>query len=631
VTLVRVGPRKLKVHIVSCVLALLPGAAALGWTYPEHRAMTAKGIQMLDPQDRAALDALWAAAQSGQARLCESPAAGDQGPRPMCIDLSAWAAIAGDHSCSPEEMLAVILQSDWILSVAGVTARMDAALAKSKNEAERTNVRVIGDLGLERSDPEYSTRAGSNNAHFLLPRSVDDPAGYALQMMAPGSELNAMALYILFHVAALQRMAHTGEATGGPDARSTLALEFFALHFLEDAFAAGHVAGSWGSAAERKGTHDYYNQNGLDAESWDGRWMILFGDGYAREEDVVRTGEAVELSLLEFLEAARPGSEQARRIAVVTLPADVVNGAFSVCKATGMPAWTATESVKPLLLNVVGRTPVPYRGPGYASLPRFRAEIGPFLGVASGAAVIGSGEGFSPGSGGGAQGQLDVGVRLGLGLDALLGSSGDGLVFVEAAFVNQSRSSGGCPQCSRDPLVQQFVPGAPARSGLQFRLRLPFWLIPGDLVLATPVLAFTNPKLLEKMAITAADGGLIPWQRRIATSIGDVQFVAGREIGVTLFGYGTKDAFLAAVGNPENPDIVPIAVKSLQWDFPVLEYRPFREYGTRYSFAAFLQLGLGLDHPVSAVIVNQPGAPAPRLQNRYLAYLRIFFDGRRYF
>ena len=33
-------------------------------------------------------------------------------------------------------------------------------------------------------------------------------------------------------------------------------------------------------------------------------------------------------------------------------------------------------------------TPIPFRGPGYAALPRFRAEIGPFLGVASGGAVL---------------------------------------------------------------------------------------------------------------------------------------------------------------------------------------------------------------------------------------------------
>jgi hypothetical protein len=601
---------------------------ALGWTYPEHRAITAAGIATLDPRNRAALDALWAAARAGEARLCESPDAGDQGKKPACIDLAAWPAIAGDHSCSPVDMLHVILESDWILPVAGVAARMGSGLASAKNEAESTNVRVVGDLGLERTDPEYSTRASGNNAHFLLPRHVDDPTEYADQALT--GELNAIAIYVFFHTAALQHAGGASDADGAA-ARLALALESFALHFLEDAFAAGHIAGSWGNAAERKGTHDYYNQNGLDAETWAGKGEILFGDGYARDVDIRRAGNAVGLSLAQFAAATRPDSQEAHDVAGTELPAVVSDGTFDVCTSKTMPPWNPPESIDTLLGNVLGTTPIPFRGPGYAALPRFRAEIGPFIGVASGGAVLWSQEGFTLDSEGGVQGQLDVGVRLGLGLDALLGDNGDGLVFVETAFISQSRSSGGCPQCEGDPLVQQFVPGVPARSGLQFRLRLPFWLIPGDLVLATPILAFTSPKTLEKMAITAADGGLIPWQRRFATPVGDVQFVAGREIGVTLFGYGTKDAYLAAVGPPEDPELIPIAVKSLQWDFPVFEWRPFREYGTRYTFATFVQFGLGFDHPVSAVVVERPDLPAPPLQTRYFGYLRVFFDGRRYF
>ena len=39
-------------------------------------------------------------------------------------------------------------------------------------------------------------------------------------------------------------------------------------HFLEDAFAAGHIAGCRGNNAVRKGTHDYYNEKGLEVISW---------------------------------------------------------------------------------------------------------------------------------------------------------------------------------------------------------------------------------------------------------------------------------------------------------------------------------------------------------------------------
>ena len=610
------------------LLASLTSGWALGWTYPEHRAITAAGISTLDPRGRAALDALWAAARAGEPRLCEQADARDQGTKPDCIDLTAWPAIAGDHSCSPVNMLEVILQSDWILKVAGVSARMGQGLAAAKSEAESTNIRVLGDLGLERDDPEYSTRAGSNNAHFLMPRHVDDPVEYADQALT--GELNAIAIYVFFHSAALQH-ASRAKAADAAEARLALALETFALHFLEDSFAAGHIAGSWGNAAERKGTHDYYNKQGLDAETWEGKGEILFGDGYASPNDIARAGKAVGMSLAQFTAALNPDSREAQDFASTALPAVVAEGKFDVCTSTTMPPWNPPESVDTLLGNVLGTTPIPFRGPGYASLPRFRAEIGPFIGIASGGAILWSQEGFALDSEGGVQGQLDVGVRLGLGLDALLGDRGDGLIFLESAFIGQSRSTGGCPPCEGDPLIEQFVPGAPARSGLQFRLRLPFWLIPGDLVLAAPVLAFTSPKTLEKMAIAAADGGLIPWQRRFATPVGDIQIVAGREVGATLFGFGTKDAFLAVIGPPEDPELIPIAVKSIQWDFPVFEWRMFREYGTRYTFATFAQLGLGFDHPLSAVVVDRPGLPAPPLQTRYFGYLRIFFDGRRYF
>ena len=40
------------------------------------------------------------------------------------------------------------------------------------------------------------------------------------------------------------------------------------------------------------------------------------------------------------------------------------------------------------------------------------------------------------------------------------------------------------------------------------------------------------------MAVTAANGGLIPWQLGRATRFGRFQFVLGREIGATFYGLG---------------------------------------------------------------------------------------------
>ncbi len=632
--------RRSTVGVVTLVLFFTTARSALGWIYSEHREITARGIETLDPQHQAALSELWSAAREGQAaRLCEMPAAGDQGMKPSCIDLAAWGAIAGDHSCSPKQMLETILESGWILQVAHISARTRVGLAKAKSENERRNAQMNGDLALERTDKEYSSRASAGNAHFLLPRSGGDPKQYAIEVLRPGAEPNAMALYVLFHLAAMQRAALLGEEHDAPaeraaGARLALALETFALHFLEDSFAAGHIAGSWGPAAERKGTHDYYNEHGLDTDTWSHESLLLFGDGHMTSEDLDRAGKAVRMSLTEVVEALKAGSPVERDALHVNVPGDILSGAYDICKASAMPGWPIPSAMHPYLGQVLLETPIPFRGPGFASLPRFRAELGPFIGIASGISGANADGGFASGEGGGVLGALDVGLRLGVGLDALLGDGGDGLLYVQGGILMESRSTGGCdPNCPSDPLLQQFVPGVPARTGLSLRLRMPYWLIPGDLILAAPVLAFTNPKLLEKMGISAADGGLIPWQTKLSTPAGRLQFVVGREVAVHLFGYlGQKDAFLAI--NPDGPDgkpvLTPIALRSIEWNFPVLEIRPFREYGTRYAFAAFLQIGYGLDTPVQAETLV-PGQVLPKLKTRHFGYLRILFDGRRYF
>jgi hypothetical protein len=626
----------LRLRLTLALLAFLPAPCATGWIYSEHRAIMTKGIETLDPRQQAALEGIWAAAREGYAeRLCAAPAAGDQGDRPTCIDLAAWPAIGGDHSCAPE--LRTILETDWILKVAAIAEKTGRKIRAARNEAERRNAQMNGDLGLERADPEYSTRAGANNAHFPLPRSSSEPKDYVVDTLRPGAEPNAIAIYVLFHVAALHAAGRLDGNSLSPEqraveARRVLALEAFAVHFLQDSFASGHIAGSWGNAAERKGTHDYYDEHGLETESWDHQPMLLFGDGHMTETDLERAGQVVRASLVQVLDALAPDAAVRKDAAGVRVPEEVFDLSLDVCQATRMPDWEVPPAMAPYLAEVLRPTPMPFRGPGYAALPRFRAEIGPFVGLASGVSVSGAGGGFIEGASGGAQGSLDVGLRLGLGLDALLGDSGDGLIFLQAGLVSQTQATGSCGSgCPADPILEQFVPSVPARSGLSLRLRLPYWLIPGDLVLAAPFLLFTDPKALEKMAITAADGGLIPWQTKLSTPIGAVQFVIGREVGATLFGFGTPDAFLTLVPTPEGTAIEALALKSLQWDFPILEYRPFREYGTRYTFATFLQLGAGFDVPISVEVVGSPGTPPPSLQTRVFGYIRLFFDGRRYF
>src|ERR1017187_8820312 len=162
-------------------------------------------------------------------------------------------------------MLGTALSAPWVLGVEKVSAGLKAQLAAAKRRSDRTNAVRNSDLALERTDPEYVTRASSNNAHFLLARpNIDmDPETYVRLALSLKSEMNALATYAWYHLRALDRARSVSlgvvpAALHADAVRAALADEAFALHFLEDSFAAGHLAGNWGTTAMRRGTHDFY-------------------------------------------------------------------------------------------------------------------------------------------------------------------------------------------------------------------------------------------------------------------------------------------------------------------------------------------------------------------------------------
>ena len=281
---------------------------------------------------------LWAQARIGhEQRLCEQGADAAQGLMPECIDWAAMSAIAGDHSCSSAQLLDTVSTSKWILAIAEVAAQLKVDLlrvsktspAATRTEgligdlrrqmeseairAERINALRIADIRLQRADAEYATRAGSNNAHFLLARPTVDFSAqeYVETTVTVGSEINAVGVWGRFHISALQKATRLARENLSPEERSALARavladEAFALHFMEDVFAAGHVAGTWGDVSQRKGTHDYYNESGLEVRTWQAgaNTTVLMGDAHMRPEDAQRAAEAVRLSLEQVLDTA---------------------------------------------------------------------------------------------------------------------------------------------------------------------------------------------------------------------------------------------------------------------------------------------------------------------------------------
>jgi hypothetical protein len=595
---------------------------AFAWVFPEHRDIVVLAIQKLDVAQRAQLQQMWSEARAGhETRLCESAADSAQDAKPTCVDYAAWAAIAGDHSCSARDMLNTVLNAPWVPGVLKVSSHLKSNLAAAERRDERINAVRDSDLALERTDPEYATRATSNNAHFLLarPDAAMEPEAYARLALGPQAGLNALGTYVWYHLRALQEAMRIARGGGSGDdrpnaLRAALADEAFALHFLEDSFAAGHVAGNWGDTAVRKGTHDYYSEHGISLVTWDHHAFVALGDAYMRPEDAERAATAVRDSLVQLLDAL------AGKLEVSETDQDGAAGpnGFDVCHATRFAATSGTREDIKKAAPVFVQTPMPALGAGIGELPRFRSELGPFIGFSSAlhGGVQTRGFGASQTDVNSIFG-IEAAARAGLGLEGVLNESSDGLVFLEFGL-RADRHAGGTLT----------IPG---RSAITARFRAPFWLIPGDLLIAGPILAFTSPVALQKMAIQAANGGLIPWQSGIATRFGRLQFVLGREVGAGFYRNGSDHPLIFSTPSVPPLGLTVTTLKSLQLDFPIFEYRLFRTFSVNQSSSLMIQPFVGFDTPINSSVVAPVGAPKPPLHTVPLAGARIVFDWRHYF
>jgi hypothetical protein len=609
------------------------------WVYPEHRQIAILAIQNLSPEYRSFLDKLWAEARVGyESRLSEKVIDTSLTVNPKFLDYASWSAISGDHSCSAENMLHIVLNSEWILDVADVAAELKIELAKAKTRDQIINSLRNSDLLLQRADVEYATRAGSNNVHFLLARPDVETDGheYLIACLSEGGALNAISAYTLYHVSALLKAARLANGDLTSEERSALTLsaladESFALHFLEDIFASGHVAGTWGDASQRKGTHDYYNEQGLEVTTWDGKRIVLAGDAYMRPKDAEFAAIAVRLSIEQLLDVASgmiPSEALVNNDSVIFTP-----NSFNVCKINYLPEWEVdSDFFNPLIIDVLVQTPVPGLADGLGELPRFRAELGMFIGVVPAiySTTVSGGFGVNQTTPGFVAG-LEAAVRFGIGLEGVLNESGDGLIFLDLGWQQNAASTmnfGDSPGLVEGGTT--ITAAIPGRDALSLRLRMPFWLLPLDMLILAPVLALTSPNALVGVGTQAVNGGLIPWQSGIATSIGRFQFILGREFAVTFYGIGVQqDAIIIPTDDTQVGTLV--TYKSTKLEFPIVEYRPFRTFSLDQSSSLVFQLLFGVDIPHGESVVVPPGASVPDLRAVWYIGLRTAFDWRHYF
>ena len=634
--------------IITFLLIWYCAMSASAWVYPEHREIMMVAIKKLDPNRRAILDQIWESARMGnESRLCQAVIEPEQGLKPQCLDFAAWCGIAGDHSVSAADMTNIVLQSTWILNVADIAARLKIGLDKAQNRSSRVSEVRDSDIKLLRADPQYVSRAGKNNGHFMLalPAVNIEPEFYFALCYKEGTELNTVGTYTWFHLSALSKAARLNSKDLTAKQRSALALsaladEAFAAHFLEDSFTSGHVAGLWGDAAKRKGTHDYYNEAGLNVTTWQDNQMVLMGDATMREEDIGWTSKAVRASLEQLLDAAggtiRFDTAFIKKDLMLATP-----DTFNVSKAMVMPLRPIDPEVRVLCDTVLVATPIPGLIAGLGELPRFRAEIGPFVGLSAATSLnYLNGGFFDYQTYNGFNSGLELGLRIGLGMEGVLNESGDGLVFIDLGARIDLGSTMRFDYDSEPEMKQlgDYVAAIPTRDAYYIRLRLPFFLIPGDLIILAPILALASPNSMQKVVTAAGNGGLIPWQTGLPTPIGRFQFVLGREVAVSMYGSGRgPDPYIVTLKSKDDEGFDEqgyFSMYTTRFEFPIVEYRPFRTYSSRQTGSLLFQLHAGFDIPGKRATIWVPdkyNGGLPETHTLLFAGIRLVFDYRYYF
>lgn len=269
-------PRLLAASLAAAA-ALTASSVAHAWYFPEHVIIAHDGMMELPPELRDVLKDAVARARGEGLQLCprvDVPLEEIAQKRPLetrmihseidagCVPYSALAALAGDHASSTRELRTVLSTAKGIEITSAVAyewSRFQAALARLPNSSlERMSFVHSLDVAFYFIDPGYELRAQATQAHFSdAGRRLDEVVRNAA---ATGNTATALGEFLAHHLRSLQ-LAAAGNVT------EALLEHAFAMHFLQDSFAAGHLVmteQTWTSgnpSARRR--HDFFNAKGL--------------------------------------------------------------------------------------------------------------------------------------------------------------------------------------------------------------------------------------------------------------------------------------------------------------------------------------------------------------------------------
>jgi hypothetical protein len=426
-------------QLMGCGLFLATPSQA--WVFPEHVELTRRALSGVESQGGAGVRAVLGSVRAGLGLCLQEDA-------PGCAPLATLVALAGDHSCTPQQLGQLLLEassdrSHWVHDVLAVGLQTRQQLAAAgRDAAAREDVRRQMHVDLQGADGDYLARALVDYSHFQLTSgsgSRADLSAYLSLALAPAAGANATAAYVNYHVVAV-RLAAAARTSAEARERDALLVraflaEAFALHFLEDSFSSGHFVGHWGDAATRLGTHDFYSRVGVDAARWaaPSEPFVAHGDAFLSDGEATAVALAARSSLGQVVDAA---TDESVALALLDEFRDAfAEEAYDSCQRNEVPYGLRVLAGSKSVQDVVMYEPIPARR--FPPLTRVRAEKGVFLGGAATVAASYTPWHEATGS------EIRAAVRVGVGAAGIVEDPLNAQGFVEAGFVGQHLSQAG--------------------------------------------------------------------------------------------------------------------------------------------------------------------------------------------
>ena len=208
----------------------------------------------------------------------------------------------------------------------------------------------------------------------------------------------------------------------------------------------------------------------------------------------------------------------------------------------------------------------------------------------------------------------ELAVRAGFGLEGVIGEAGDGLVFSRSASAATSRRRTPSSRLARARAGGGLAAAVPSRIGIAARAADALLSDPRRPAAAVAAVLHLARERYQGMAVTAGNGGSDP----VAGRLGDrdrplpvrARARARRDL-LRATASRTRRSWRRASPGASKPRVVDF--RSIAFDLPILEYRPYRAFETNQSSSLLFQLFTGIDVPHSAKVVTPAGAPTPNL------------------